>query len=214
MAVSFPCCDAADVNTRHARICPTAGAQVNQHRPLLHAISRTLKRLEIRHQAEDGEPFTAYQNLRMDLVVRRGGLRDAPNRKYRDKFILLDVAHADLQAQVHLRGGSADHDGSATSTSQAPAIRSSGACVLRRPESQNYHLRSKALSVLGLRAACVVGGRDGGSTARKGVVKERPLQIVSVNPQIIVSRRVSRFKLQLFQERHQGKQERAGGGRG
>ncbi|CAN0554571.1 unnamed protein product, partial [Laminaria digitata] len=34
------------------------------------------------------------------------------------KSILLDVAHAYPQAQVHLRGGSTDHDGSAASTSE------------------------------------------------------------------------------------------------
>ena len=47
--VGYPCCDAVDVDTLHARICPRAGVQVdqyvqlNQHQPLLHAISRTLK---------------------------------------------------------------------------------------------------------------------------------------------------------------------------
>ena len=55
----------------------------------------------------------------MDIVIRSGSLRDAPNREYRDKSILLDVTLADPQAQVHLRGGSADHDGSAASTSEA-----------------------------------------------------------------------------------------------
>ena len=119
MAVNCPCCDAVDIGTRHARICPTAGSQVNQHQPLPHAISRTLKRLGIRHQAESGQPFNTDQNLQMDIVVRRGGLRDAPNRGYRDKSILLDVTHADPQAQVYLRVGSADHDGSAASTSEA-----------------------------------------------------------------------------------------------
>ncbi|CAN0496495.1 unnamed protein product, partial [Laminaria digitata] len=59
VAVRCPCCDAVDVDTRHARICPRAGAQVNQHQPLVHAISRTLKRLGIRHQVESGEAFTA-----------------------------------------------------------------------------------------------------------------------------------------------------------
>ena len=43
----------------------------------------------------------------------------------------------------------------------------------------------------------VVGGRDGGSMARKGVVKERLLQIISVTTQLAISRRVARFKLQL-----------------
>ena len=110
---------AVDVDTRHARICPRSGAQVNQHQPLLHAIPRTLKRLGISHQVESGEPFTAERNLRMDIVTRRGSLRDAPNREYTNKSTLLDVAHADPQGQVHLRGGSADHDGSAAPTSEA-----------------------------------------------------------------------------------------------
>ena len=58
VAVRCPCCDATDVDTRHARICPRAGAQVNQHQPLLHAISHTLKRLGVPHQVKSGEPFT------------------------------------------------------------------------------------------------------------------------------------------------------------
>ena len=31
----------------------------------------------------------------MDIVVRRGGLRDARNREYRENSILLDVTHVD-----------------------------------------------------------------------------------------------------------------------
>ena len=119
LAVRCLCCNARNVDTRHARICPRAGAQVNRHQPLRHAISRILNRLGVQHQVESGEPFTAERNLRMDIVIRRGSLRDAPNREYRDKSILLDVCHADPQAQVHLRGGSADHDGLAASTSEA-----------------------------------------------------------------------------------------------
>ena len=46
-------------------------------------------------------------------------------------------------------------------------------------------------------AASVVGGRDGGSMARKGVVKKRLLQMISVTTQVAISRRVARFKLQL-----------------
>ena len=93
IAKRCPCCGAVNVDTRHARICPRAGAQVNQHQPLLHAISHTLKRLGISHQGESGEPFTTDRNLRMGIVIRRGGLRDAPNREYREKSILLDVTH-------------------------------------------------------------------------------------------------------------------------
>ena len=55
----------------------------------------------------------------MDIDIWKGCLREAPNREYRDKSILLDVTHAHPQAQVHLRGVSADHDGSAASTSEA-----------------------------------------------------------------------------------------------
>ena len=113
-----PCCDAVDVDTRHAHIFPVAGAQVNQHQPRVHAISRTLKRLGVLHQVESGEAFMVDRNLRMDIVVRRSGLRDAPNREYREKSILLDVTHADPHAQVHRRGGSADHDGSPAPTSE------------------------------------------------------------------------------------------------
>ena len=57
--------------------------------------------------------------MRIDIVARRGRLRDAPNREYREKYILLDVTHADPQAQIHLREGSTDHDGSAAFTSEA-----------------------------------------------------------------------------------------------
>ena len=50
----------------------------------------------------------------------RGGLLNASNLEYRNKSILLlDVTHADPQAQVHVRTGSADHDKSAASTSKA-----------------------------------------------------------------------------------------------
>ena len=37
------CCDAVAVVALHARICARAGAQVDQHQPFLHVISRTLK---------------------------------------------------------------------------------------------------------------------------------------------------------------------------
>ena len=54
---------------------------------------------------ESGQPFTADRNLRMGIVARRGGLWDAPNREYREKFILLDATCDDPEAQIHLRGG-------------------------------------------------------------------------------------------------------------
>ena len=118
VAVRLPCCDATDVETRHTRICPRAGAQMTQHQPFLHAISRILKLIGVSHQVESGEPFTAGRNFRMDIVVRRGGLRNARSPEYRDKPILVDVTHADSHAQVHLRAGSAGHDKPAASTSE------------------------------------------------------------------------------------------------
>ena len=55
----------------------------------------------------------------MDIVVRPGALSNASSSAYRHKEILLDVTHADPQAQVHLRSGSATSDGTAAQTSEA-----------------------------------------------------------------------------------------------
>lgn len=63
-----PFCGAVDLDTRQARICSRAGRQVNEHQPLLHAFSRTLKRLGIPHQAESGEPITVDRKLRVDIT--------------------------------------------------------------------------------------------------------------------------------------------------
>ena len=79
VTVRCPCCDATDVGTRHSRICLRAGAQLNKQQPLLHAISRTLKRVGIPPQVESGEPVTADRNLRKDIVVTMRGLRNSPN---------------------------------------------------------------------------------------------------------------------------------------
>ena len=120
LAARCPCCGEADVNTRHAQLCHRSGAQVNQHQPFVHALSRTLKSMSIRHQVESGAPSHADRDLRMDIVIEAGGLRDATASEYRDKSILvLDVAFADPQAGVHMRAGSADRNGSAASASEA-----------------------------------------------------------------------------------------------
>ena len=68
------CCEATDVNTRHVPTC---------HR--VHALSRTFKRLSTRHKVESGAPFNDDKNLRMDIVIERGGLRDATSSEYRNK---------------------------------------------------------------------------------------------------------------------------------
>ena len=41
LAARCLCREATDVNTRHARTCHRAGAQVNQHQPPVHALLRT-----------------------------------------------------------------------------------------------------------------------------------------------------------------------------
>ena len=118
------------------------------------------------------------RNLRINIVVRGGGLRDAPNREYREKSILLDVTHTDPQAQIHQRGGSVDHDGSVASTSEARKRQ-----YYVRPGHVCYDERSQKLATLAVEsfgrlgvegskfidqlAASVVGGRDGGSMGRK-----------------------------------------------
>ena len=40
-------------------------------------IPRVLKRMSFRHQVESGASFNAERDLRMDIVVERGSLRDA-----------------------------------------------------------------------------------------------------------------------------------------
>ena len=103
LAAGCPCCEATDVDTRHAHICHRAGAQVNQQHTLVHALSRTFERSSIHHQVESGAPFNADGNLRMDIVIERGGLRDATSSEYRNKAILVDVTHAAPRARVHMR---------------------------------------------------------------------------------------------------------------
>ena len=119
LAARCPSCEATDVNTRPARTRHRTGAQVSQHQPLVHGLSCTFKRLSVRHQVESGAPFNGDRNLRMDIVIEMGGVRDATSSEYRNKAILFDITHADPQARVHMRDGSADQDGSAASTSAA-----------------------------------------------------------------------------------------------
>ena len=119
LPATCPACGAANANTPHARLCHRAGAQVNEHQPLVHATSRLLNWMSVRHQVKSGAPFKADRDLRMDIVIERGGLRDASAPDFRYKSILIDVTYADPQAGFHLRAGSDDQDGSAASTSEA-----------------------------------------------------------------------------------------------
>ena len=64
IAAESLCCESTDVTdatTRHARTCHRAGAQVNQHQLLVHALSRTFKRLFIRHRMEAERPPTPIE---------------------------------------------------------------------------------------------------------------------------------------------------------
>eukprot|EP00904_Undaria_pinnatifida_P007452 jgi/Undpi1/3837/HiC_scaffold_16.g07206.m1 len=206
LAARCPRCSEAEVNARHARLCHRAGAQVNQHQPLVHALSRTLKSMSVRHQVESGAPFHADRDLRMDIVIEAGGLRDATAPEYRDKSILLDVTYADPQAGVHMRAGRANGNGSAASTSEARKRNH-----YARPGQVSFDERSHKLATLAVEsfgrlgkegsdlldqvAARIVGGTDASSLARKGVCKERLFQIISVTTQVAISRRVHRYRL-------------------
>ena len=110
LATKCPCYGASDANTRHVRLYHRSGAQVNQYQPLVHAVFFTLKWMSTRHQVESGAPFNADRDVRMDMVIKREGLRDATASEYRNKAILLDVTFADLEAMSHMRTGSADRD--------------------------------------------------------------------------------------------------------
>lgn len=60
---------AVDMVTRFAHtVGPRAEAQVNQHRRLLHAISRTLKRLGVPDIVETEELITADRNWKVNIV--------------------------------------------------------------------------------------------------------------------------------------------------
>ena len=121
----------------------------------------------------------------------------------------------------YLRGSSADHDGSAASTSEARKRQQ-----YARPGHMSFDERSLKFATLAVEsferlgvegsnfidqlAASVIWGKDGGSMTRNGVVKEHLLQIISVTTQVAISRRVSRFKLQL-RDRQEARRRRGGG---
>ena len=50
-------------------------ASVNQHQPLIHAISRELQRHSIRDVVEDGSPFPQDHHLRIYISVPRRTFR-------------------------------------------------------------------------------------------------------------------------------------------
>ena len=131
----------------------------------------------------------------MGIVIRRGAMRDASSSVYRTKGILLDVTHADSQAQVHLRGGSATIDGSAAQASEARKRRH-----YARPGHVSFDERSFKLTTFAMEsfgrlgeegykfineiATHAAGGRNGVNMNRRGIIKERILQVVSVATQV------------------------------
>ena len=153
------------------------------HEPLKYAISRALTGLGVKHDVESGAPFTGERNLSMDVVIRPGALDNASSSAYRHKGILLDVTHADPQAQVHLRSGSATSDGTAAQTSETRKRQH-----YARPGHVSFDERSLKLTILAVEnfgrlgedgyqfidglATHAAGGRNGESMALKGVFKE------------------------------------------
>ena len=196
------------ITTVHARTCHRDGAQVTMHEPLKYAISNALNGIGVKHDVESGAPFTGERNLSMDIVVRPGALRNASSSVSRNKGILLDVTHADPQAQVHLRNGSATSDGTAAQASEARKRQH-----YARPGHVSFDERSFKLTTIAVEsfgrlgeegydfinelATHVANGREGRNMAQKGVIKERLLQVVSVATQVAISRRVQRYKLSL-----------------
>ena len=117
----------------------------------------------------------------MDIVIERGGPREATASENRNKAILLDVTYADPQAADHRRAVSANRDGLATSKSEARKR-----THYARPGQVSFDERSYKLATLAVEsfgrlgkegsdlidqvAASMVGGTDGSSLARKGAL--------------------------------------------
>ena len=81
-----PSCGAAKANTRHARLRHRSGARVDQHPPLVHALSRTFKRVSIRHQMESGAPPSTQTGISAwTSSIEARGLRHATASEYRNK---------------------------------------------------------------------------------------------------------------------------------
>ena len=63
---------------------------MNQHQPITHTISRTLKRLRVGQSVGDGSQFFANRDLRIDFVVPAAEAHHAPKVGYRHKGLLVD----------------------------------------------------------------------------------------------------------------------------
>ena len=58
-----------------------AGKPASSATTVVHALSRTFKRLSIRHQVESRAPFNADRNLRMDVMIERGEASETLRRQ-------------------------------------------------------------------------------------------------------------------------------------
>ena len=104
---------------------------------------------------------------------------------------------------------------------QAQPLRPAGARVRRRVQLQKLatlvvenfgRLGKEGSNLIDQAAASTVGGTDGTSLARKGVCKERLLRVLSMTTQVVISRRVYRYKLALRDRQAAGgRREHTGG---
>ena len=157
---------------------------MNQHKPRVHALSRTHRSMSIRHPSGKRSPVTRKQGFASGHHYRGGwpprcyGIRvsrqiDTPRRHVWGPTS--GGPHGGRQCGskriscFHFRGA------------QAQPLRSSGTGVLRRAQLQTRHPRGESFGRLGKEgsdlidqvAASIVGGTDALSRARKGGCKER-----------------------------------------
>ena len=108
-----------------------------------------------------------------------------------------------------MRAGSANRDGVAASKCKARKRSHYARSGQVSFDERSYKLATLAVEIfrrLGKEgsdpidqiASIIVGGTDGSSLARKGVCKERLVQIISVTTQVAISRRVHRYQLALW----------------
>ena len=181
MATPCPACDATEANTRHARLCHHAGAQVNQHQPLVRATSHFVKRMSVRHQVESGVPFNADMGPRMDIVIKRGGHRDASTSAFRHKILFIGVQSP---TRAPKRGFTCVPEVLTETDQLRSLLRRDSAtttpvldmCLSTSAAINLTTLRWKALSVSAGKEANssfswrrVIGGRDGGAMPKKDI---------------------------------------------
>ena len=106
-----------------------------------------------------------------------------------------------------MRNGSATNDGTAAQISEARKRQHYARPGHVSFDERSFKLTTSAVDLAALErrgikftdelATHAAGGRDGGSMAKKGVFKERLIQVISVATQVAISRRVQRYKLAL-----------------